>query len=77
MNTETALEQLRDAVQEYIRATEGGTLVLTDFAIGYAAIDMHTTHDEAFVATTASGAPHATLGLAHVLVRDLIEGADE
>lgn len=33
MNTETALEQLRDAVQEYIRATEGGTLVLTDFAI--------------------------------------------
>ena len=77
MNTETALEQLRDAVQEYIRATEGGTLVLTDFAIGYAAIDMHTADEETFIGTTASGAPHATLGLAHVLVRDLIEGADE
>lgn len=73
----SALDKLRDALQEYIRATEDDTLVLTDFAIGYAAIDMHTADEQTFIGTIASGAPHATLGLAHVLTRDLLEGDDE
>lgn len=77
MSTGPALDKLRDAVQEYIRATDANTLVLTDFAIGYAAVDMHTADEETFIGTTASGAPHATLGLAHVLTRDLLEGDDE
>jgi len=75
--TTSPLEQLREALQEYVRSTEGTELVLTDFAIGYAAIDMHTADDRTFIGTTASGAPHATLGLAHVLTRDLLEGDDD
>ena len=77
MTTAPALDKLRDAVQDYIRATDGGTLILTDFAVGYAAVNMHTAAEETFIGTTASGAPHATLGLAHVLARDLLEGDDE
>lgn len=73
----SALDKLRDALQEYIRATEDDTLILTDFAIGYAAVDLHTADEQTFIGTTASGAPHATLGLAHVLTRDLLEGDDE
>lgn len=73
----TPLDKLRDALQEYIRATEEDTLILTDFAIGYAAVDLHTADEQTFIGTTASGAPHATLGLAHVLTRDLLEGDDE
>ena len=73
----TPLDKLRDAVQDYIRATDGGTLILTDFAVGYAAVNMHTADQEAFIGTAASGAPHATLGLAHILTRDLLEGDDE
>lgn len=72
----TPLDTLRDAIQDYICADDE-TLVLTDFAIGYAAVDMHTAGAQTFIGTVASGAPHATLGLAHVLVRDLLEGDDE
>ena len=75
--TTSPLEQLREALQEYVRSTEGPELVLTDFAIGYAAVDMHTADEQVFIGTTASGAPHATVGLAHVLVRDLLEGDNE
>ena len=70
-------EKLREALQEYVRSAEGVGLVLTDFAIGYAAVDMHIADEQVFIGTTASGAPHATLGLAQVLTRDLLEGDDE
>ena len=73
----TPLDKLRYALQDYVRSTEGTELVLTDFAIGYAAVDLHTADEQTFIGTTASGAPHATLGLAHVLTRDLLEGDDE
>lgn len=71
-----ALDKLRDALQDYIRATEGDTLVLTDFAVTYASIDMHTATEIVWLGTAAHGAPHATLGLAHVLVNDLAEGGN-
>lgn len=72
--TDPALDRLRDAIQDYARETGGRDLVLTDFAVAYAAVSIRTADSEAWIATTASGAPHATLGLAHVLVRDLTEG---
>lgn len=73
----TPLDILRDAIQAYVHATDGETLIVTDFALGYAAVDMHTADEQVFIGTTASGAPHATVGLAHVLVRDLLEGDNE
>lgn len=69
-------DRLRDAIQDYARETGGRDLVLTDFAIAYAAITMRTADSQAWIATAAHGAPHATLGLAHVLVNDLAEGDD-
>ena len=77
MNDDPALDTRRDAIQTYVRTVQHDHLVLTDFVIGYAAIDMHTAGDEVFIGTTAHGAPHATLGLAHILPNELLEGDDE
>lgn len=71
------LDTLREAIQAYIRVEQDDTLILTDFAIAYAAVNLHTANDQTFIGTTASGTPHATLGLAHILTRDLSEGDDE
>lgn len=76
MSADPHLEKLRDAIQDYARETGGRDLVVTDFAVAYAAISMHNADSRAWIATAAHGAPHATLGLAHVLTRDLLEGDD-
>lgn len=76
MNGDPHLEKLRDAIQDYVRAKDGDSLLVTDFAITYASIDMHTATEIVWLGTAAHGAPHATLGLAHVLVNDLAEGGN-
>lgn len=73
----TPIETLRDAVQDYVRAVHDPNLVVTAFALGVASIDMHTADSEDHIATAAHGGIHSTLGLAHILTRDLITGDDD
>lgn len=76
MTTSPHLEKLRDAIQGYVHAKDGDNLLVTDFAVTYASIDMHTATEIVWLGTAAHGAPHATLGLAHVLVNDLTGGGN-
>ena len=78
MTDDDHLEQIREAVQAYIN--DGGDdppLVVTDFAIGYAAIDMHTADAGNVLGSVTLGARHSTLGLAHILVHDLTDLGDD
>lgn len=75
--TDPALDKLRDAVQEYLNHDEDQPLVVTDFAVVYAAIDMHTADTEAIAGYATHGPVHANLGLAHILVNSLTEGDDQ
>lgn len=81
MSEDNALDKLRDAVQEYLNYDEDVPLVVTDFAVVYAAVDMHTADTRALTGFATGGALHASLGLAHILVRELeapdTEGDDE
>lgn len=76
MNTDPALDKLRDAVQEFLNTDEDTPLVVTDFAVVYAAVDMHTADTEAVTGFATHGPVHSSLGLAHVLVAGLTEGGD-
>lgn len=72
----TPIETLRDAVEQYARIEFEDGLIVTDFAIALAAIDMHRADTETFVGTASHGARHATIGLAHILACDLMEGTE-
>lgn len=77
MTMDPALERLRDAIQEYAREREDPNLLITDFAVAYAAIDMHTAESQTFLGSAAHGPVHSTIGLAHTLVHDLTAGLTE
>ena len=76
MTADPALDKLRDSVQEYLNTDEERPLVITDFAVVYAAVDMHTADTEAVTGFATHGPLHASLGLAHMLVDGLTEGED-
>lgn len=69
----TPIEQLRDAVEQYARTEFEDGLIVTNFVIALAAVDMHRADTETFVGTASHGARHTTIALAHILVRDLME----
>lgn len=71
MSGDPHLEKLRDAIQDYARAHATDELILTDFALAYAGVNMRTADTQTYLSHTASGPVHATLGLAHALVHDL------
>ena len=80
MTAEPELDTLRDAIQAYVNDDEDAPLVVTDFVISYAAIDMHTADTETTNGYATGGSVHASLGLAHILVKaitDSLEGDDE
>lgn len=80
MSVDPHLEKLRDAIQDYARAHATDELILTDFALAYAGVNMRTADSQSYLSYTASGPIHSTLGLAHSLVHDLtqdLEGDDE
>lgn len=77
MTIDPALEKLREAVQEYLNEDEETPLVVTDFAVVYAAVDMHTADTQALNGFATGGPLHASLGLAHMLVNSLTEGDDD
>ena len=77
MNTETALEQLRDAVQEWVRADTGDPdRIVTAFVISTETVTIHD-HDSNYVNVAGIGSWAARVGLAHILTNDLAEGDDE
>lgn len=72
------LDRLRDAIQDYHRATsDDDGVIVTDYALAYAGVSLATADTDSYIGTVSSGAGHATLGLAHVLVRDLTSELDE
>lgn len=80
MSSDPALEKLHAAVQDYVNSDGDEPLVITDFVVSYAAIDMHTADTETTNGFTTGGSVHASLGLAHILVKaltDSLEGDDE
>lgn len=77
MSSDLRLEKLHAAVQEYVNSDGDAPLVLTDFAVVYAAIDMHTADSEATVGFSTNGPRHSSLGLAHILMDGLTEGDDD
>lgn len=63
------IEALRAAVQEYVRATSGDEgRVVTEFVLLAASIDLHTADSGTYYTDAASGAHHACLGLAGMLI---------
>lgn len=77
MNTETALEQLRDAVQEWVRADTGDPdRIVTAFVISSETVTIHD-HDSNYVDMAGIGSWAARVGLTHILTNDLAEGDDE
>ena len=77
MNTETALEKLRDAVQEWVRAdTEDPDRIVTAFVISAETVTIHD-HDSNYVDMAGIGSWAVRVGLAHILTNDLAEGDDE
>ena len=80
MTEPDAYDRLEAAIQDWIREDHDHSLVLTDWSLSAASIDMHTADDRVQYRVGGSGAPHAVLGLAHLAVRDArvrLEGDDE
>lgn len=80
MTADPALEKLHAAVQEYVREVEDPDYIVTDFALAYAAIDLHTAAEKNFIGYSVYGPIHATLGLATLLAANLttdLTGDDE
>lgn len=82
MTDDEHLEKIREAVQDWLNHDNPhAPLVITDLAIGYAAINLHTANTGNHLGYTTLGPRHSTLGLAHILTngltRDDIEGDDE
>ncbi|GAP78520.1 hypothetical protein Y09_1349 [Brachybacterium sp. SW0106-09] len=77
MNAETALEKLRDAVQDWVRAdTEDPDRIVTAFVISTETVTIHD-HDSNYVDMAGIGSWAVRVGLAHILTNDLAEGDDE
>ena len=76
MNAETALEHLRDAVQDWVRAdTEDPDRIVTAFVISTETVTIHD-HDSNYVDMAGIGSWATRLGLAHLLTNDLTGGDD-
>lgn len=52
------------AIKDWIREDAGTDLVLTDWTLAAASIDMRTSGEAVSYSVSGSGAPHAVLGLA-------------
>lgn len=79
-STTDAYARLESAIQDWIREDAGTDLVLTDWTLAAASIDMSTAGEEVSYSVGGSGAPHAVLGLASLGVvnaKARLEGDDD
>ena len=77
MKTETALEKLRDAVQDWVRADTGEPdRIVTAFVIATETLTIHD-RDSSYVNMAGQGSFATRAGLATFLAKDTLEGGDE
>lgn len=70
-------DRLREAIQEYTREVyEDDSLIVTEYVLATGSASLHSADRENHVGTSGHGAAYATLGLAHMLVRDLEDMED-
>lgn len=77
-----AFDRMRDAIQDWVREQDGADqLVLLDFIVSTASVDMHTAGRKAEHWVSGEGARHSLIGLARLAEveaeADLLDEAEE
>lgn len=71
-------DRLLDAIQAYTREVyDDDSLIVTDYVLATGSTSMHSADRENHIGTSGHGAAYATLGLAHMLVKDLEAPGDD
>lgn len=71
------LEQLQQAIQDYLRADTGEDRIITGFIIATESVTLATADTENYVNCVGHGTYATRVGLATLLHDDLLQGDDE